>query len=229
LRTLIKLLFLTTFLLISSCLIKAQGRFGIELPPGSIRILTSVNGNLYSGIDNYFCIDNATFFQCDTLLLSATNSFISCDTIGRYLIIPEQAGDTRLTILCIKSGDTLLLGYKFITVHNLPEPCLALNNLPISNLTSISKSSLLESDSIGIYLSDDIIGSESWFRIIDFTIGYNYGGFHVSHLNISNKLSQQTKELINRLGPDHEICIRINAESVGEIRKRLPIYRIKLY
>jgi len=229
LKALIKLLLLTILLQTTSCLLKAQGRFGTELPSGAITSLTSVNGYLYNGIDNYLCIDNAMFFQCDTLLLSATNSFISCDTIGKYLIIPEQAGDIRLTLHCINSDDTLLLGYKFITVHNLPEPFMTLNNLPISTFTSISKSSLLASDSIGIYLSDDIIGSESWFRIIDFTIGYNYGEFHVSHLNISNKLSQQTKELINGLGPDHEISIRINAESVGEIRKRLPIYRIKLY
>jgi hypothetical protein len=68
-----------------------------------------------------------------------------------------------------------------------------------------------------------------WLRITEFTLGYNYGGFHVSYLNPSNFISLETKEIINRLGPEHEISIRVKVEAEEKLMIELPIYRITLY
>ena len=142
---------------------------------------------------------------------------------------PARPGNARLTIYCLNSQDTIVLGYKYFIVRNLPDPCLEINGICLSSPSSMSKSSLVAADSISVLFSDDIIGSESWFRVTDFTIGYNYGGFHVSHHNLSNKLSLQTKQIISRIAPDREISISLNIESDGKIKKQLPIYRIRLY
>ncbi len=207
----------------------AQGRFGEQLPDIAIVSLTSRSGLLYSGIDNYLNIDSALILPCDTVLLVNSNGIIMHDTINQYLIIPEYSGNVRLTVYCLQNNDTVSLGYRYFTVNSVPDPLITINNKPISSPASISKSVLLSCDSLGIYVSDDIIGSENWLRITDFTVGYNYGGFHVSYPNSTNILSLQIKEVINRIGPDHTISIRFNLEGEGKIKKQLPIYRLTLY
>ncbi len=216
-------------LLLSAHLLKAQGRFGSELPEDALTCLTSIKGYLYSGIDNYLQINFSRIPDCDTLFLNTSSGTIISDTIDRYLIIPERPGNIRLTVQCLKNTDTLNLGYKYYIVHSLPDPCIILNNQPVCTPSSVNKNIFLATDSISVFFSDDIIGSDSWLKITDFTIGYTYGGFVVSHLNATNKISQKTREIIYRLGPDHEVSIRFNVESEGKIRKQLPIYRLRLY
>lgn len=53
----------------------------------------------------------------------------------------------------------------------------------------------------------------------DHIIGYNYGVSYFLHKNLTNRISQQTKELINKCGYDHEISIRVNVESESKILK----------
>jgi hypothetical protein len=216
-------------LLLSPYLLKAQGRYGSELPEDAITCLTSIKGYLYSGIDNYLRVNFTRIPDCDTLFLSTSKGTILSDTLDRYLIIPERPGNIRLTIQCLKNTDTLTLGYRYYMVQNLPDPCIILNKQPVCTPASVNKNIFLITDSISVFFSDDIIGSDSWLKITDFTIGYNYGGFLVSHLNATNKISQKTREIIYLLGPDHEVSIRFNVESEGKISKQLPIYRLRLY
>ena len=93
----------------------------------------------------------------------------------------------------------------------------------------IPKSLLMDCDSLSIFFTDDLPGSNAWIQITEFTLGYNYGGFHVSFLNPSNHILFETKEIINRLGPEHEISIRVKVKSIGKIIKELPIYRLTIY
>jgi hypothetical protein len=216
-------------LLLNFNLLRAQGRYGEQLPENSITSSLSNKGYLYSGIDNLIRIDYSIISECDTFFLMAPGSIIIHDTIDKFLIIPERPGTIRLSVYCLKGKDTMALGYRYFTVNNIPDPSIKINGHILITPALISKNLLLSGDSISIYFSDDLIGSENWFRITDFSIGYNYGGFHVSHLNPSNKISMQTKNLISRLGPDHEISIQFTVESEGKIKKQLPIYRIQFY
>jgi len=211
------------------CLLKAQGRYGSQLPINAIISLSSRKGFLYCGIDNYLQVDYSLATGCDSFILCSTNGLLLNDTLDKFISIPERSGNARLSIHCLIDKDTFTLGYRYFTVIYVPNPCLTLNDRPISSPISLSKYAFLSCDSLGIYFSDDIYGSENWMRITDFTIGYNYGEFYISHLNITNKITAQTREIINRLGPDHEISIMFRVESQGKIQKQLPIYRINLY
>ncbi len=91
------------------------------------------------------------------------------------------------------------------------------------------KKTLLNCDSLAVYVSNDIIGSENWLTISEFLIGYNYGGFHVSHLNITNKLNDKTRQILTYMGPEREISIKLTVESEGKVFRRLPIYKITIY
>jgi hypothetical protein len=209
--------------------IKAQGKYGTQLPEGTIISITSRKGYLYAGIDNYLQVNQSLISECDTLLIAASNGTILFDTLNMFVLFPDRVGSMRLTIQCMKNSDTLITGYCYFTVFNVPDPVLTLNDQPIGSPLSISKASFLSSDSLGVYFGNDIYGSEKWIRITDFTIGYNYGGFHISHVNNSNKISAKTKEIISNLGPDHEISILISVKTEGNVQKQLPIYMISLY
>ena len=145
-----------------------------------------------------------------------------------FVVIPAKSGRIRLTVFSTHN-DTVVIGYEYLQVKQVPEPKLMLNNYKIDARAQLPKSLLMNCDSLSVYFTDDLPGSQLWLRITEFTLGYNYGGFHVSYPNPSNHILFETKEIINRLGPEHEISIRVKASSEGEITKELPIYRIILY
>ena len=161
--------------------------------------------------------------------LATSNGHVFRDTNNMGLIIPEKAGKLRLSVLCTNGQDTILNGYKYFHVKEIPDPQLTIDASPIPSYAVIKKNVLLSCDSLGVYFSDDIIGSCNWMTVTGFILGYNYGGFYVSHINPTNKLSRETKELINRIGPEEEISIRTSIEYEGKIKKELPIYRIQIY
>ena len=145
------------------------------------------------------------------------------------LIIPDRPGKVRLTLRGITNKDTSEIGYFYFKVFGIPEPKLTLNTIPIESPCSIPKKALLDCDSLGIYFSKDIIGSENWVKVSKFTLGYNYGGFYISHVNLSNKITLNTKQILSQLGPDREITIRPTIISEGNVARELPIYKITIY
>jgi hypothetical protein len=197
-----------------------QTRQGKSLNPESI---------IYNGIDNLLVIDSSLFRGADTLIVLSNNGTILSDTCNRYLCIPKKLGTMWISVYALTDNDTSLLGYKYFLVLNIPEPLLTINGRPLTTPAEISKNELLNCDSLGVYFSDDIAGSDHWMTITEFSIGYSYGGFYVSHFNLSNKFTQETKEIIYRLGPDREISIRPIVKAEGNIMKPLPIYRIRIY
>jgi hypothetical protein len=205
-----------------------QGRLGVLLEQGSVRCTSTLSGDLYRGIDNYVRIDDSIRNSYDHLALKVSNGSVEQDSADLFLVIPSKAGRMRLTILNIPD-DSVALGYVYMNVRTVPDPKLMLNNYRISSAADLPKALLMDCDSLSIFFTDDLPGSEGWIKIKEFTLGYNYGGFHVSHLNPSNKMLFETKEIINRLGPEHEISIRVKVEYEGQITKELPIYRITIY
>jgi hypothetical protein len=218
-----------SLLLFDNSKIYCQYRLGTKIDTGLIVTKSSLNGCLYSGIDNLLKIDPLLENNFDTILLESNNGKTFPDTNNLILIIPNRPGKVRLTLMGVKYRDTVELGYFYFPVLGIPEPKLTLNNIPIETPCIIPKKVLMNCDSLGVYFSKDIIGSDNWVKISRFTLGYNYVGFYISHLNPSNKFTLNTKQILNQLGPDREITIRPTIESESKVTKYLPIYKITIY
>jgi len=162
-------------------------------------------------------------------MITNTNGIILKDTLDHFLVLSSRPGNARIVLYCINHFDTLTLGYHDFSVVSLPEPQIFLNQKPISNPVTLDKNEFYTSDSIGVYITDDIPGSMEWFKIKSFTISYTYGGFHVSHTNESNIISEKTRQLIRSLRPDYAISVKFIVDAGGRITKPLPIYRINIY
>jgi len=175
----------------------AQGRYGNELDNNIIVSLTSKRGVLYNGIDNILKLNQPLDSVIKyTFLMQTNNGYITKDTGTYYLCIPQRTGELRLTLFKIAAYDTIMIGYRFFLVENIPDPLLTINSRPISTPITLPKMALLNCDSLGVFFSEDIPGSDGWMTITEFTIGYSYGGFYVSHTNLTNKLTDKTKALI---------------------------------
>jgi hypothetical protein len=221
-------IFISIILLIPAKIF-CQSRLGKQLDSGLIVTQSSYNGFLYSGIDNFLKINPSLNKNYDTILLNSNNGRLFPDTNNLILIIPSRPGKARLTVKGVNFRDTVELGYFYFTVYGIPEPKLTLNNTPIETPCNIPKKVLLDCDSLGVFFSKDIIGSEKWMKISKFTLGYNYGGFYISHINPSNRFTLSTKQILNQIGPDREITIRPTIESAGKVSKDLSIYKITIY
>ena len=220
-----------TFLLclaISQVQINAQGRLGILLEENSIRCVSTNSGYLYRGIDNFIQLNDSLLRKYNELTLQTSNGTVKKDSNNLFIVIPAKSGRIRLTVLNALN-DTTAIGYEYLEVKQVPQPKLMLNNYKIDSKAQLPKSLLMNCDSLSVFFSDDLPESQYWLQITEFTLGYNYGGFHVSYPNPSNHVLFETKEIINRLGPEHEISIRVKVSSEGKITKELPIYRITLY
>jgi hypothetical protein len=217
------LLFLPAEILLS------QFRLGNHLKEKSIVTLSSSKGVLYSGIDNFLKVDCNLTKSYDTIVIDSNNGRIASDSNNLILIVPDRPGKVRLTLSGINSKDTNELGYTYFNVVGIPEPLLMINNLPITTPCTIPRKIMINCDSLGIYFSNDIAGSEKWMKISKFVLGYNYGGFYIAHQNPTNILTLDTKKILNKIGPDREISIRLTTESEGMVFKELPIYRITIY
>jgi len=226
-----KLCYLLLYLLVFNFegRVYAQFRYGDELKDVDFRILSSRGGHLYSGIDNYIKVSSEIINNFEDIYIESSNGDIFADSGQIYLLIPIRPGKVRLTLYSIAGRDTSVLGYKNFPVKRVPEPQLIVGNTMVNVIDTLMKRTLLDCDSLSIYFSYDIIGSEQWLKIDEFLIGYNYGGFHVSHLNQSCILNDKTKQLITYMAPDREISIKLTVESEGKVYRQLPIYKITIY
>ena len=227
--SIIRLIILTILSVLPSAFTYSQYRLGNHLKDNSIITLSSAKGVLYSGIDNFLKIDPGLIKGYDTVNVESNNGKVVSDSNNLLLIVPSRPGKVRLTINGITHSDTTEIGYKYFTVYGIPGPLLTINNVPINNPCTIPRRAMIECDSLGIFFSEDIAGSEKWLKISKFVLGYNYGGFYISHLNPGNILTNETKSILNKIGPDREISIRLTTVSEGMVFKELPIYRITVY
>lgn len=226
-------LFYLPFIIVSVCFPVqesfSQSRYGVALDSNKITTLSSKTGILYRGIDNYIQI--APFLQAkyDTILVVSNNGKVFYEKDNTLLVIPSRLGKIRLMLTGISGNDTISLGYSCFAVQGVPEPRLTIDDIPINTHCIIPKRALIDCDSLGIYFSQDIVGSEKWLKVTRFILGYSYGGFFVSHINPSNVFSKETKIIINQIGPDREIGILAIVEGEGELTKKLPVYKITIY
>ena len=207
---------------------KCQTRYGNELNDSILIAIDSRNNILYSGIDNRIKTDFSKFEENYEYTLKVNNGIVFSDS-NYYISIPDRPGDARFLLLGLRDNDTVLIGYRYFEVRNVPDPLHAIDTLRLQEEDVISKNHFLNSDSLDIFISDDIIGSGDWFRIIKFTLGYVYGGYYVEHTNNTNIISRETKKIIYTLGPAKEIIIKPVVEGEGKLIKELPIFRITLY
>jgi hypothetical protein len=209
---------------ISEC----QTRYGGELGVSILTAVNSRNNILYAGIDNEICVDYSGLGDDIEYVLTVNNGIVFPESPD-YIAIPDRSGKARFLVFGIKGTDTTLIGYRYFQVENIPEPLLVIDSLMVKENDMVSKQHFLNSDSLGIFISDDIVGAEDWFKIIKFTLGYVYGGYYVEHTNNTNKISRETKQIIYTIGPSKEIIIKPTVEGEGNLIKDLPIFRLTLY
>jgi hypothetical protein len=225
-------LYFTYFFIIVYCCnedLLSQSRFGTELDNTKVTAISSRNGILYKGIDNFVQISPLLQSKYDSLLVLCNNGSVLSEKDNILYVIPVRLGKIRLMLYGITGNDTISLGYTYFEVRAVPEPRLTIDNIPIFTHSAMPRRVLQNCDSLGIYFSNDIVGSENWLKITGFVLVYNYGGFNISHTNPSRVFSKETKAILNRIGPDREIGILPIVEGDGNLSKRLPLYRIKIY
>ncbi len=209
-------------------ILTGQYRYGENLSDSIFDLVNSKNGILYAGIDNPVEIRLPGDENIEDYILEVTNGIVFYDSL-QFITIPVRSGISRLILSKVEGTDTILKGHKFFQVRSVPEPLLRIDTFCFSEESGIYKHQLLYADSLSIFFSSDIPGSENWFRVKEYSIGYIFGGFYRSYSFDGNKISNAAKIIVNRISPGKVIVFRIVAESDSKIRKELPVYRLRLF
>ncbi len=209
-------------------IILCQSRYGDELEDKALKAVNSKGGFLYVGMDNLIKINYSNPDEAGEYFITANNGKVFRDSLD-FISIPVRTGKARVLLYRTEGYDSVLVGYKFFTVKNIPEPMLTFDDVKVKERDIISKRHLLDTKRLNIFISNDIIGSERWFRVIKYTFGYEYGGYYVEHTNESGEISIKTKQIINTLGPSREIIFKPVVAGEGQLILELPIYRLTLY
>ncbi len=209
-------------------ILKGQYRYGANLSDSIFKLTLSRSNTLYAGIDNPVEIDIDDNERFEDYILETTNGVVVYDSL-RFITIPVRSGLSRLVLSKIEANDTILKGHRFYRVKNVPDPLLRIDTICYDETSDIYKRQLLQSDSISIFFSPDIIDSENWFKITGYSIGYIFGGFYRSYSFEGDQISSAAKSVVMRISPGKIIVFRITAESEGNIKKEMPVYRLRLF
>jgi hypothetical protein len=221
-------IYIFVILFCSPLILKGQYRYGENLTDSIFTLVNSKNGILYAGIDNPVEIRMKDDEHIEDFILDVTNGIAFCDSL-QFITIPVRSGISRLILSKVEGTDTILKGHRFFQVRSVPDPLLKIDTSCFGEESIIYKHQLLQADSISIYFSKDIAGSENWFRVKEYSLGYIFGGFYRSYSFKGNKISNATKIIINRISPGKVIVFKIFAESEGKVQKELPVYRLKMF
>ncbi len=205
-----------------------QYKYGKSLADSVLFSSISTNNVLYVGIDNPLTLHISQVVLPDSYFLFSSNGPVFFDSI-QFATIPNRSGIARIVVYKMVESDTVLVGYKFFKVFNIPDPMLAINSVVFSEEDTVSRLFLLNADTLSIHFTDDIIGSDNWFRIKKYSIGYLYGGLYRSYEINGNQFTLQVKRMINIIGPGKEIIIKPYVTGQGRLSKNMPIYRLLLY
>lgn len=209
-------------------ILNGQYRYGESLSDSVFNLAHSRSNILYAGMDNPVEIGISEHENIEDFILETSNGIVFYDSL-RFITIPVRSGLSRLVLLKVEDNDTILQGHRFFQVKNIPDPLLKIDTSFFDETSEIYKRQLIQSDSISVFFSSDIIGSENWFKIKEYSIGYTFGGFYRSYSFKGNRITDAAKIIINRISPGKVVVFRITAESEGNIMKELPVYRLKLY
>ena len=218
-------------LLIMICrplILSGQYRYGENLSDSIFTLINSKSGTLYAGIDNPVKINLKDDENIEDYILEVTNGTVFFDSL-QFITIPVRSGISRLILSKVEGTDTILKGHKFYQVKSVPDPLLKIDTACFGEESVIYKQLLLSADSISIYFTSDIAGSDNWFRVKKYSIGYIFGGFYRSYSFEGSKISKNAKIIISRISPGKILVFRVVAESDGEVQKELPVYRLRLF
>jgi hypothetical protein len=209
-------------------ILNGQYRYGKNLSDSIFSLINSKSGILYAGIDNpvKVCLRNGE--NIEDYILEVTNGTAFYDSL-QFITIPVRSGISRLILSKVEGTDTILKGHRFFQVKNIPDPLLRIDTSCFGEVSNIFKQQLLNADSLSVFFTSDIAGSESWFRIKEFSIGYIFGGFYRSYSFKGCEISDTAKIIISRISPGKVVVFKLIAESEGKVQKELPVYRLKLF
>ena len=208
-------------------ILTGQYRYGENLSDSIFSLVISKSGTLYAGIDNPVEVHLNDDESIEDFILEVTNGTVFYDSL-QFITIPVRSGISRLILSKVEGTDTILKGHKFFQVKSIPDPLLKIDTACFSEESGIYKQQLLYADSISIFFSSDITGSENWLRVKEYSIGYIFGGFYKSYSFEGSKISKTAKIIISRISPGKVIVFRVIAESEGDVQKELPVYRLRL-
>ncbi len=214
-------------LLLLPCSIFSQAH---KRGPDHIFAENSANNYLYVGIDNYVTL------ECDHDT-SAVEKFLSLSSGqiikegNRYLIIPTRAGflNIKTYFVMTSSGDTLLHDVDRLSVLNVPQPVILLNDKQIKHIKSIPRYELMSSDGFELYFSDDILDASSWYSIEQVSMSYEYGGNVFNYTNKGAMFSEEMKQNIANVIPGKDLIFRIRIKSPENITKDIPLFKVQVY
>ena len=208
--------------------VNCQFKYGSSLADSILIIANSKSSTLYVGIDNPIELNLGINEHFENFYLFTNNGYTFIDSM-RFIVIPTRSGLSRIVLMKLNGNDTIIIGQRFYNVKTVPEPKLQIDTFQYDAKSSVLKSRLLAADSISIYVSSDIENSGRWFKVTRFTIGFIYGGLYRNHDNPGNRITYETKLLINNLGPGKEVIFKVFAEGEGNLIVEVPVYRLELY
>ena len=193
----------------------------------TIYTLNSKSNTLYLGIDNYIHVPEV-YLNDSAYDIRINNGKIFKDS-SLINVIPRRLPDAFLNIYKYADQDTILIKSIRYFIKYVPKPCILINNQCLNDISIIDRNEFINNPVLGIYISDDIIGSQDWYKIKRFSFGYVFGSVYKSFESSTNLLTDEMIEALHHLKPGQEVHIKISIVSQGFLVSYLPVYTIKIY
>jgi hypothetical protein len=197
----------------------------------SIKSVNSKSNRLYTGIDNviYFISNGISY---DSLFFTCSNGPVYEDE-GIYYCHPVRSGRARIGVYGLSTSlnktDTVQIAYCDFVVQSLPAPSIKIDGTIIKDLLPVQKNFFVNNDSLSIFYSDDIIGSNEWLEVESFTIGYAVSGYFKSFYNDGRILTEANKQIVYRLRPGTELSIKVKVSNPDDITINLPVVKLQIF
>ncbi|QQS51310.1 MAG: hypothetical protein IPM71_00885 [Bacteroidota bacterium] len=217
--------FLITLFFIPS--LYAQSRFGLDLSAETIFSTSSRSNTLYTGIDNYLELKLDETMGYDSIILQCNNGKVFFDSC--YVVIPRRPGSLRIEVFGFIDDNIDTLGYKSFKVNTLPSPQLAFDEIIVSDSILVDHKDFINADTMFMVYTNDLIGSDKWLRISEFTIGYNYGGYYIGESNNNGAITQEMKELVLNKGIGRWMSVKVICQANSSLFLSNIIYRVLFY
>ena len=193
----------------------------------TIRAVNSYSNSLYAGIDNPIEINKTN--------LPYTKYFIECskgivlDDYPYLIVIPAKPGTVVIRYYQYERGDTLLAFSKTFNVLKVPQPFIALEKTNLSSFQFLTKDQLKKNKRFEVLISEDFVNDKNWFTIKEITIGYPKGKLYVVKSCLGPELTDNIVKGILELISGKEVSFSFTIKGTGDIYKRIPPIRVKVY
>ncbi len=170
-------------------------------------IESSQTSKLYVGIDNYLILKNRKNIP-EHFQVVTDNGYIFKEGT-KYILIPSEKGAVELSIITVNKNDTSILNTVSFPADYLPKPSLTINGHAVKNNSLIYKQLLMQGDSIGVCITNDLKKMNKCYTVKNFEFGCIYGNHYISYINDGVKFNSRTKRMIRMLMPAQSICVRV--------------------